>query len=250
MKRQISLLLFSLFLIIFLGQFSIAFAQIRGRLLKSNGRPLPYTEIELVPVDSDKIVTMPNLIGVSDTYGKFVFNQVPKGKYTLSINFDDKPTDLSPYSTFFYPNAKKRTDAEVFEIETNNKIRVINFKLPPPLLQIKITGKVVNSNGTPMQDVYVHLHDVMFDDTRVFNFKIKTDKTGSFALKGFENRLYQVGAILLARPLKPFEPFEPLAMTSTQVFLLTPQTSSMTITLKIPDEDRYRNNIGKLILKP
>ena len=101
------------FLIIFAVAFvsvNCIFAQvggkvtIAGQLLKSNGKSLAYTEIELVPVAAKKIVIDGRLLAASNTSGKFSFVNVPDGKYTLSINFDDKPTDLSPYPTFFYPN--------------------------------------------------------------------------------------------------------------------------------------------------
>ena len=216
-------------------------AQIKGKVLKFNGKPLAHTEIELVPVDSDKIVNSPNLIGISDGAGRFAFLKIPKGKYTLSINFDDKPTDLSPYITFFYPAAKKRADAQVFEIDEKTPLKTISFQLPPPLQQIKITGKVVNSDGQPMADVYVDLRDAMFDENYGFTFKTKTDKKGAFTLNGFENRLYQVGAILLAKPLSPLERPETLAMTATEIFLLTQKTPSFTLRLKESDADSLRN---------
>jgi hypothetical protein len=251
MKRKIFLFLIATLFTFALGNLAQISGQIKGQLLKANGKPLSYTEIELVPVDSQKPVNDPNLVGISDTVGRFAFPKIPPGKYTLSINFDDKPTELSPYATFFYPNAKKRADAEIFEIDGSAKPRTITFQLPPPLAQLKVIGKVVNREGQPVPEVYVHLRDVMFGEVG-FPFSAQTDKNGNFAFKGFENRLYQVGAILLARPLKFPEPPEPIAMATSEVFVLNAQTSSLTLTLKELDNATKKQNqtIGKLILQP
>src|SRR5690349_6233664 len=89
---------------------------VRGTLLKSDGRPLAYTEIELVPVSSEHIVVDHGLNATSSVSGLFSFVDVPPGRYTLSINFDDKPTELSPYDTFFYPEARDRSAARIFEV--------------------------------------------------------------------------------------------------------------------------------------
>jgi hypothetical protein len=76
---------------------------VSGKLLKANGKPLPHTEIELVPVSYDKQIDDTRFWATSNSLGDFIFSEVPDGKYTLSINFDEKPTDTSPYQTFFYP---------------------------------------------------------------------------------------------------------------------------------------------------
>ena len=170
----------TIFLIAFILLFSFSnFSQtgnnaiLRGTLLKSNGKPQSYTEIELVPVGSTKIVIDPKLMAISSISGKFTFFDVPDGKYTLSINFDDKPSDIAPYTTFYFPNTKKRTEAEIFEVKSRSLLKIVTFQLPPPLLQIKITGKVINKEGKPVPDVYVNLQDSIFDQG--FSFNKKTD---------------------------------------------------------------------------
>src|SRR5215212_4693136 len=87
-----------------------------GKLLKFNGKPLAYTEIELVPVDSAKQVASRQLWATTGSNGNFIFDKIPPGEYTLSINFGEKPTDLSPYATFFYPTAANRALATLCEI--------------------------------------------------------------------------------------------------------------------------------------
>ena len=133
----------------FAGPQAALVATIQGQLLKSDGSPLAYTEIELVPTGSGHIINDSRLVGVSSLTGKFSFFNVPPGSYTLSINFDDKPTNLSPYETYFFPGTETRSSAEVFEITTATRIRGLLFKLAPALVERKITGTVKWYDGSP-----------------------------------------------------------------------------------------------------
>lgn len=228
-------------------------AILRGQLLKSNGKPLPYTEIELVPVESNKLVIDPKLVAISNISGKFTFFDVPNGRYTLSINFDDKPTDLSPYSTFFYPKTDKRSEAEVFEVKDRSLIKTITFRVPPALNKSKITEKVMLPNGDSVEGAYIFLRDVFFD-TDFLVARIQSGKNGEFTLTAFEGRKYQVGAILYEKQPKspPFDFGKLLAATETDIFELTPKTANLRLVLGKEDKDFNRlldKYIGQLFLQ-
>lgn len=242
------------FLLIFFANIYAANNKISlaGRLLQANGKPLPYTEIELVPINSETQSNDPRLLAISNTSGRFSFTDVPEGKYTLSINFDEKPTATSPYSTFFYPNATNRAEAEVFEVTETSKFAPLSFRLPPKLVQRKISGQVVFTDGTPVADVFVFLVDVAYDET--FSFDNKSDANGNFTLTAFENRKYFAGAVLFDLiSLNPLEPFgSKLASTRSDIFTLDAKTEKIKLILEEPEEMKTlrRRNIGKLVLKP
>lgn len=208
-------------------------AQIRGTLLKSNGKPLAYTEIELVPIDSNRMVMNQNLFATTGTTGKFSFQNVPRGKYTLSINFDDKPTDLSPYGTFFYPTATDRNEAEVFEINDLSAIKTVTFKIPPPLVKRKIIGSAVFTNGNPVIGAWIGLRDVLFDRSPSFGIT-KTDEKGNFTVTGFTGREYQLGAFLFDRERKTiYESWGNLvAAGESKIFTLEPNTPVIKFTVR------------------
>ena len=234
-----------LILIAFLTLFAVgasAQGSISGQLLKSNGKPLPYTEIELVPLGSKKLVNDSRLIGTSGTLGKFTFSDVPDGKYTLSINFDDKPTDLSPYETFFYPNTYKRTEAETFDIDGKVKIQKLIFKLPPALVKRKVTGKVVFSDGKPVDNAFLALRDLKFDRS-VFFGQFKSNKLGDFSFTAFGDRKYQVAAILFERfGGTVYDPYEILGAAESDVFMLGEVTINLKLVLKKrADYDQIRD---------
>jgi len=199
MKVYFPVAVFVIICAFFAAESAFAGGALGGRLLKANGKPLPYTEIELVPVESAKQVIDRKLWATTAANGNFIFDKIPPGEYTLSINFDEKPTELSPYPTYFYPKTANRALAKIFEIYADTKITNLVFQLSPPLIKRKIFGRVFGKDGKPAANVYVALRDVEGDKEDFFMAfsPIKTDVQGNFSLTSFEARKYQVFAILL-----------------------------------------------------
>lgn len=198
---------------------------IRGTLLKSDGMPLAYTEIELVPISSEHIVVDHRLNATSSTGGKFSFIDVPVGRYTLSINFDDKPTELSPYDTFYYPVSSDRSAAQIFEVDDSTRINDIVFRLPPALQQKPISGQVLWEDGRPVEGAWIGFWDVKVDRSISLGMP-RTDKNGNFKVIGFAGRSYRVGAVVFDRePRSPFDsPGNVIAAGESNTFALAPET--------------------------
>jgi len=223
MRNPLLIAFSTFFLFILSANFTQSSAQIRGKLLKSDGKPLAYTEIEMVPVDSDKIVIDPRMNVTTNSAGSFTF-KLPKGKYHLSINFGDKPNALSPYGAFFYPNVIEREKAEVFVIDENSKPQTITFKLPPPLVKKKISGRVFDAGGQPVQNVFIGLRDVEYNVSMTFGEAI-TDKLGNFSLDAFSVRKYQLGAILFeVFPTTFYDNIEIVGFAESEVFTFDAET--------------------------
>lgn len=226
-----------LILLVYIAIFSAAAAAqgvVSGQLLKSNGKPLAYTEIELVPTGAKRLVNDARLIAVSGATGRFSLAAVPAGKYTLSINFDDKPTDLSPYDTFFYPNTYRRSEAEVFDMTDGAKFQKLVFKLPPALTKVRITGRLVHEDGKPVSgSVMLGLRDLKFDRGLPFSSDYKIGKTGDFALYGFGNRTYQLGALVYERFGKTiFDPIEIVGAAESDVFSVETEPVTLRLVLR------------------
>lgn len=224
---------------------------VSGKLLKSNGRPLPYTEVELVPTAYDRQIQDQRFWATSNSAGNFSFSNVPSGKYTLSINFDEKPSDMSPYPTYFYPNNSNRTEAKSIEITSGGKITGLSFRVPPPLAQRRVSGRVVSADGKPASGAFVYLRDVEFDKSLVLD--VKTDKNGNFTLVGFETRQYQIGALLYEQinPAILDSPGKVIANAYSPVFTLAVTNPNFTLVLEESDEMKKlkEKNIGMLIFK-
>ena len=224
---------------------------VSGILLRSNGKPLPHTEIELVPTFHDAQIQDQRFWAISNSAGNFSFSNVPSGKYTLSINFDEKPSDMSPYPTYFYPNNSNRTEAKSIEITSGGKITGLSFRVPPPLAQRRVSGRVVSADGKSVSGAFVYLRDVEFDKSLLLD--VKTDKNGNFTLVGFETRQYQIGALLYEQinPAILDSPGKVIANAYSPVFTLAATNPNFTLVLEESDEIKKlkEKNIGMLIFK-
>lgn len=229
MKRFVLSLIFAFF---FSAEI-IAGGTISGRLLKSSGKPLAYTEIELVPVSSEKKIIDTRLFATSDTAGNFVFRDVPAGKYDLSVNFGERPIDSSPYPTFFYPGVVAREAARIFEVEDKTRVNNLIFKFPPALAQRKIGGKITDSNGEPAKNILLSLRDVAADEYLSF-YSNKTDAAGNYSFTGFETREYQIVAIKLEgdKPVVFDENAKVVAVAKSPLFIVADKPVSFDLTLE------------------
>ena len=219
--------------------------KLAGKLLKSNGKPLPYTEIELVPVLFDIQIPDKRFWATSDARGNFSFKDLPPTQYTLSINFNESPSELSPYPTYFYPHTNNRQDAEVFDIGNTSNLKNLSFKLPSALAQRTVKGKVVDKNGDGIGGIHVGLLNA---DSKEITFGLEavTDKNGNFTLKGFENTSYIVTAVEMELPKTPFTmPPPPTAYGKSDVFTLGATTPPIFVLLeKVEDEVELEKNVG------
>jgi hypothetical protein len=244
MRAKFSVIIFLVLLAFFSAENAFAQGVLGGRLLKFNGKPLPYTEIELVPVESAKQVADRKLWATTAANGNFTFDKIPPGEYTLSINFGEKPTDLSPYATYFYPKAANRALAKIFEIYADTRVTNLIFQLSPPLAKRKIAGRVLGKDGKPAPNAYVALRDVDGDkeDPFLAFSPIKTDRNGNFSLTSFEARKYQIFAVLLEGSDKtPY--IDPnarlIAAAKSEVFVLDAKTGIINLTLvDVGDSDK------------
>lgn len=219
--------------------------KLAGKLLKANGRPLPYTEVELVPVLFDVQIPDQRFWATSDSRGNFSFKDLPPTQYTLSINFNESPSDLSPYQTYFYPHTASREDAEVFDIENASNLKNLSFRLPSALAQKTVKGRVVDENGKPIAGIHVGLLNAESKEI-TFGFEAVTDKNGNFILKGFEHIKYVVTAVEIELPKTPFTmPPPPTGYGKSETFTLDAQTPQIFVILeKIENEVQLDKNVG------
>lgn len=219
---------------------------IQGKLVTSNSRPLPYTELELVPLDLEQVPNDSRFVGVSNTLGKFEFKDVPPGEYTLSINFGEKPTFLSPFATYFYPGSTDRGTAMVFSIDNATRLSGIVFKLRTALEKKPIVGLIRWPDGKPVEGAVIVCRDIEFDTRNDFGGS-RSDKNGRFSLEAFVGRSYQVGIILFDRDIKYpyFETGEIIGFGETADFTLSSTLPPLDI--KVSDPENERTTIEKYL---
>jgi hypothetical protein len=222
---------------------------ISGRLLRANGRSRPYTELELVPVGDKKKSPDMRLWAITNMSGYFAFKNVPDGNYTLSINFNEKPTDTSPFSTVYYPKTQIREEAKVFEVKNGIKFTRLQFRLLPRLRKTTVTGTVTWDDGAPVQNAFITVLDIDID---IFlDFRVKTDAEGRFSTKAYLGRKYGIVALLLdSATVDAYS--EPIARGQSESFTLDAKTKPVKIImkkLKLPKQKKEKDDgiIGRYI---
>lgn len=198
-------------------------SRVAGRLLDIEGRPVRYARVELVPLADQKSSYLGGLSGESDSNGDFYIDQLPIGKYTLSINFNTQPQPDHPFPTTFYPSGSIRSDAKILDVGFGSSIEGLTWRLPARLNDASISGSVVAEDGSPVSGAEIKIFDMAFpghyagchlteirDKTNRSNspvvstslrFKgpacnLKSDADGSFNVKMYSARSYRVTARL------------------------------------------------------
>lgn len=189
--------------------------RITGIVLDALGQPVKNVRVELVEADKARSYSG-GRDDESRSDGSFSFEKVPKGRYTLSVNFNSSPDPSNPFPTFFFPGVSNRAEAKVIEIGLTTSINNLVLSLPPRLGEIAMAGKVVWEDGTPAADAEIHLFDMAFPgfftgcyfSTETIDDKgtvvrmsrsgpaceLKSDTDGTFEVSGYSTRSYAIEA--------------------------------------------------------
>lgn len=198
-------------------------SRITGLLLDVEGKPVRYARVELILADEQSSF-LGGLSGESDPNGYFSIDQVPVGKYTLSVNYNSQPRPENPFPTSFYPSGSLRSDAKVFEVRSGSSIEGLTWRLPARLDESVVSGSVVWADGSPVDGAEIKIFDVAFphhyagchlteardsaspSDSSVrstsYGLKgpacnLKSDAQGIFSLRIYSERTYRVTASMV-----------------------------------------------------
>ena len=88
---------------------------------------------------------------MTNPQGQATFYDTPPGKYTISINFFNAPTQKAPFPSVFAPGVEDRLRAEVFEIYSGTQIsKKIEIRVPRSLEAATLSGTVIDERGNPV----------------------------------------------------------------------------------------------------
>jgi len=196
-------------------------SKITGKIIDSDGKPVSNLRVELLSMDETGKSYLRGMSGETDKTGIFTIEEIPTGKYTLSVNYNSFPQFNSPFPTVFYPKSSNRENAEIFEIGLGQSTGEIVFRLPPRLSEVEIRGEIFWEDGTSAKDVEIMLEDDEFRGVRVgcylqkvreetfagnpevksaglsfagLGCNLKTNESGKFLIEGFSNRKYRIKA--------------------------------------------------------
>lgn len=89
--------------------------------------------------------------------GKFLFRNIPNGKYYLGINMDQEPWHVNPYSRTFYKNAENKESAKKIVLNGNNNYSDIEIIVKKVYKEYTIKCQLVTKDGKYWNDAFVSL---------------------------------------------------------------------------------------------
>ncbi len=173
-----------------------ATASIGGKVVGDDGKPIKNLTLRLAKaVLSERDALNRNLYDTTDENGAFEFPELREGRYIIVINPNDFPYYDMPYLKTFYPGVRNYSDAQIIEIEQEQKISDIIFQMPKELPQREIQGKIVWADGKPVTEKekpFLYLYNLKAEYvSRPFDF-FKVDDDGNFSFSLFEGFTYLV----------------------------------------------------------
>jgi len=175
----------------FLG---VVVARISGRLLDSQGGPVPNVLVEIDAVPPTK-QPRPIFRGFTDAQGRFSQDLLEMGEYVLGINTKSPPNARDwygkrvPFARSFYPGVTDRVQAGVVKLQGGQNADDLEFRLPPTPSSRIIRGVVVLANGSPARAL-VSLVDLEYPGEKAQVDTVETDSNGGFSITGAEGRPY------------------------------------------------------------
>lgn len=125
---------------------------IRGYIHDPTGRPMNGVCVHLVPADGTK---GPYLGDCTEEGGAFEIDEIPPGSYVIVVNDDGEIDSDEPFSTFYYPNVKKREDATVFHIGVGDFIENLQIHPTVEVETITVEGLFLYADGKPVASEWV-----------------------------------------------------------------------------------------------
>jgi len=176
-------------------------SSIEGKVVGIDGKTPSLQFISLLPFDKDGRLRfddrMQGLRKDSST-GRFVFENIPAGKYRIAINPLNCHAVIDPeFGRTFFPGVSEESEAGTITVGENESIKLSDFRLLLPLKERKFSGVVLAADRKPLANATVFMFNKNVSNPgECFSISLetKTDESGHFLLKGYEGYEYKIRA--------------------------------------------------------
>src|SRR3954447_22557795 len=179
------------------GQVSIPVTTVplRGTVHAADGAPGRHVMLRFALVGSDARVSIDHsTLEFTDGRGAWSIPGLPTGRYLVGVSVFDPPTNDTPYPATWYPNASRPEEARVIEVSDDHSVS-IDFRLPPRIPEVTISGRTVGPDGTPMPSVDISLIDRDAGRSLDAVAFATSDEAGHFSIPGLVGRRYRLRGI-------------------------------------------------------
>lgn len=159
---------------------------ISGRLVSPEGKPLENFCIYAVETDRSDLKEY-GPYGCTDSRGDFVIERLYGSSYILVLNGSGTIEARRPVPTTFYPGVLSREKAKALQVGPGKKTSLGTFRVPKMFPTSSLSGRVVFSDGVPIEDVSVEFSAEVDDRLKPERY-IRTKEDGSFSLRIFKGQ--------------------------------------------------------------
>lgn len=170
--------------------------RIGGRVLDAAGQPVVGMRLQARAAPSNKSGNANLEYATTDADGYFEFKTVEPGDYIFGFRLISvsRGDEKMPYHRTYFPGVPTVEQARAVTVREGERLRDLELRLPPALVEREVIGKVVWRDGRPAANVSISLSLFDVGDYALANYDLRTDENGRFALKLFEGLRYRVNA--------------------------------------------------------
>lgn len=165
--------------------------------IDKNGKSLPDSDVRYVWTDPET--------------GKYVFDNIPKGKYRIAVNRYNCHADTNPqFGRNIFPGVSDKTDADFVAVGENERLMLKDFRLSPQLAARQFSGVVLTTDKKPLANTTIFMSNTNITNPNEcfsLNIETRTDESGRFRLSGYEGYEYSIRAY-----------FQPTQQPSSRMF--------------------------------
>jgi hypothetical protein len=167
---------------------------IKGKVIGTNGKPLPRVCLELIPVNAPETGAgrTSNIFDCTETDGSYTLDQMPPGQYLIRANYHNKISSDEPFRATYYPGTFDRKQATVITMALGDRRTDYDINIPSQLPTYTLSGVLLFADGKPIPEGFVEFEGI--DIPKDFDGKTHTavDANGRFelpVLAGFKGSL-------------------------------------------------------------
>jgi hypothetical protein len=161
---------------------------IEGRVVDPDGMGVVAMEVALMPADKPHDLYQIATVD-TDEKGRYVFENVPAGVYSVAANYEGPGADRLPYPPTYYPDGGQLTDAARLTLEPAGSVKLEEIRLPPAIRKVSVAGIVRWPDGRPAEGVAVVLGIDEWEHVWA-----DTDANGRYEVTGYEGLRYELVA--------------------------------------------------------
>lgn len=135
--------------------------KVEGIMLDENNLPIKNGKVELIPekyfLDYENKFIYETYDCKSEENGRFIFENVPSGKYFLGINMAKEPSHSVPYPRLFYKDVRDFSDATIIDLNKKNEFSNLLLKVSKTYKTYIINCKLKTADGVFWNHAFVTL---------------------------------------------------------------------------------------------